>query len=232
MCDSLHSRNILIAPVVVVWMFGALPSCAGEDNEQTNSGGEFVLFNGSDSDRSALVSCDHGDRKSTNQAIGEECLALLRKAMAPPQTIQVPKDIPLHKESGGTIIFPRLAYEQRYIEGWNECLYVVGNTDADIRGEIMTPNYTSFKDDFYSGAALVQGFHDGQQLILTLANIYRLEAIRNVAKELHRKIDSNVAWRRNKIKDGRSPLSVPVQRDHITNGNNDDSNQTGCKTSK
>jgi len=83
-----------------------------------------------------------------------------------------------------------------YFEGWNECLYVIGNTSAEIHGKIMTSSPRSFNNDSESGAGLVAGFNDCQQRVIDLASIYNLDLVRQVAKDLHREIPDGVAWAR------------------------------------
>jgi hypothetical protein len=119
----------------------------------------------------------------------------LRKTMACPQEIPVPDGIPTYKEAGAGFVFPKHGFEARYLEGWNECLFVIGVKSGDIHCE-MTSCAQSFNNIFEQGAGLVAGFHDCQKRIIALADIYNVELIRRMAKELHREIPDGVAWRR------------------------------------
>ena len=152
----------------------------------------------------------------TESRVQRRATAALRKAMSAPQEIPIPRDIRLYEESGPTFAFPKLDYEHMYFQAWNQCLYVVGNTNADIHGDISSSCLQSFKDDWGASAGLVTGFDDCQKRIIFLAGIYNLDLIRKVAKELHREIPGGVAWERKKPagtdrppgqtkKDGHSP---------------------------
>jgi hypothetical protein len=132
----------------------------------------------------------------TEIRIERQSTELLRKAIGLPQEIPVPRDLRMHEENGERLVFPKHEYEQMYLQGWNECLYVIGNTNAPVDGDIMSSCLSSFNNNWESGAGLVAGFQDCQKRMMTLSKIYNLELIRNLAKELHRAFPNGVAWER------------------------------------
>ena len=183
----------------VLWLTLALGGLYVVDADAcTAPEGKVVLFNGV----GELVAPEEPrgaqHAKRLEQRVQRQSMAALRNAMSIPQRIPVPRDIPMYKESGTQLVFPKHGYENTYIQGWNECLYVIGNTRTDIHGEIMTSSFESFNNAWESGAGLVDGFHDCQRRIIFLADLYNLDLIRKVAKELHREIPDGVAWVREK----------------------------------
>ena len=88
-----------------------------------------------------------------------------------------PAEIRMYEVDGERILFPKHGYEQMYLQGWNECLYVIGNTNAGVQGDIRSSCLLLFKNDWASGAGLVAGFDDCQRRIISLAKIYNLDLI-------------------------------------------------------
>jgi hypothetical protein len=157
---------------------------------------ELVLFDGSQ--KPTAPEGRRGTRRGqrTQKRVQRQATALLREAMRLPQEIPVPSGIRMYEEEGERIVFSKLGYQKMYLQAWNECLYVVGNTNAPIEGDIMSETFMSFKNDWASGAGLVAGFQDCQQRMVSLAKIYNLDLIRNLARELHREIPAGIAWTR------------------------------------
>ena len=184
--------------LVVFWLIFALRGLSYANADPPAHVGESVLFDGSQKLISPEEPRDAQRSKRTENRVERRAKASLQKAISPPQVIPVPSDIPLYKEDGARIVFPKHGYEQMYFEGWNECLYVIGNTNTEIRGEIMSSCLTSFNNNLASGAGLVDGCRDCQRRIIFLASIYNLDLIRKTAKELHREIPGGVAWERKK----------------------------------
>ena len=80
-------------------------------------------------------------------------MALLRNAISLPQDVPTPREIRMYEVDGERIYFPKHGYEQMYLQGWNECLYVIGNTNAGPQGDIRSLCLMSFKNDWASGGA-------------------------------------------------------------------------------
>ncbi|MGD0900195.1 MAG: hypothetical protein ABR915_20365 [Thermoguttaceae bacterium] len=133
-----------------------------------------------------------------------------------PQEIPTPSIFRMYEERGERIVSPKHGYEQAYLDGWNECLYVIGNTNAGPQGDIRTPCFVSFKNDMASGAGLFAGFDDCQRRIVSLAKIYNLDLIRSLARELHREIPGGVPWER------RTPAPADGARDKVEGGKTGD----------
>jgi hypothetical protein len=131
-------------------------------------------------------------------AVGERERALesLRKIMACPQDMGVPDDIPTYKEEGTKILFPKHGFEEMYVQGWHRCLFLIGDSTGDIRDIEWTSCCNSFNNMAAWGHGLLRGQHDCWQRIIALADIYNVELIRRVAKELHREFPHGVIWRR------------------------------------
>ena len=121
---------------------------------------------------------------------------------------------------GQRLVFAKHDYERAYLDGWNECLYVIGNTNAGPQGDIRSSCLVSFRNDCPTGAGLVAGFDDCQRRIVSLAKIYNLDLIRNLARELHREIPGGVPWER------RKPAAADGARDKVEGG------KTGEKASQ
>lgn len=167
----------------------------------------------------------HHSERVENRA-QRRATALLRKAMSPPQEIPVPRDIPMYKESAARIIFPKHTYEEMYFQGWNECLYVIGSTNAEIHGQIMTSILSQASNEWVSDAGLIAGFHDCQRRIIFLAETCNLGLIRKVAKELHREIPGGVAWER------RKPAGADRSRDRVHKHGDDNVDKEGEKATR
>jgi hypothetical protein len=218
--------RLAIGALAVLWLFFAVCGLGGASADRTAPVGESGLFNGSQ--KFVAPEEPRGAHRSqrTEDRVQRRATALLRKAMSPPQEIPLPRDIPTYKESGGRIVFPKHGYEDMYFQGWNECLYVIGSTNAKIHGEIMTSCLTSFNNNWSAGGGLVAGFHDCQRRIIFLAKIYNLGLIRTLAKELHREIPDGVAWER------KTPAGADRPRDRVRKDGSDHVGKEGEKASR
>lgn len=202
----MHSRlipnrksHLAVGSLVVLGLIVALSRLSDANPDRPVQAGKSVLFDGSQ----ILTKPERRRRTSrserTESRVQRHATALLREAMSLPQEIPTSRDFRMYEVHGERLVFPRHGYERMYLQGWNECLYVVGNTNADVQGDIRSSCLMSFKDAWASGAGLVAGFDDCQRRIVSLTRIYNLDLIRNLAKELHREIPGGVAWERKKF---------------------------------
>ena len=188
------ASKLIVGVLAVLWMILVLggPRYRGYRCWAVPDG-ESVLFAGVGELVAPEEPRGNQHAKRLEQRVQRQSMAALRDAMSIPQQIPVPRDIPMYKESGTQLVFPEHGYENTYVRaGMNASTSL--ETHPEIHGEIMTSSFHSFNNDWESGAGLVDGFHDCQRRITFLADIYNLDLIRKVAKELHREIPDGVAW--------------------------------------
>ena len=155
--------------------------------------GEMVLYNGDEVlpvSRPGKKAFEREQKRAKRRAV-----RVLREALDIPQRIPVPGDTPLHASVKGDVMFPKHRYENRYVEGWNACLDCAANTKCDLRTGVRPQSFNSFKNDSFSAGGLAAGISDCSDRIRLLATIYETELIRKTARELHREIQSDIAWR-------------------------------------
>lgn len=114
------------------------------------------------------------------------------------QAIHIPDEIPdaehytIVTRSKSAHAYPRQIFVSAYVESWNECLFVIGNTEAPLEGDIYTNTYHSFKNLAPAGAGHAAGFHECQSRVIALSQLYREELIRQVARDLYREIPGSI----------------------------------------
>jgi hypothetical protein len=136
-----------IGSLVVLLLIFAIGGPRGASAGPPGHIGKSVLFDGSQKFATPPEPPNKDRSERTENRLQRQATRRLKKAISPPHVIPVPSGIPLYQEDGSRIVFPKHGYEQMYFQGWNECLYVIGNTNTEIHGEIMSPCITSFKYD-------------------------------------------------------------------------------------
>ncbi|WP_146118754.1 hypothetical protein [Blastopirellula marina] len=132
------------------------------------------------------------NQKKLEKKLRKQAERTIREVIGFPDEIPEANTYPIITRSKSEHAYPRQIFVSAYIESWNECLFIIGNTEAPLEGDIMTNTYRSFKNLAPAGSGVGAGFSDCQVRVIALSKLYQEDLIREIARDLYRKIPDSM----------------------------------------